>query len=611
MGESSALVEVTVLSEEVVKSGSGRVFTDYELRVEQVLDGMAPDQLRLRVDGGLDEEIQHWSSSSVALEVGRRYFTFVREGQGHWLPVQAYATSAGAGERVAKAKQLREAIKGKASLPKANVANFKIKERGRVGDPRVGAERQQAANANGPDFGGVTTTGFMEAGGVPGRLLLPDTGQAMLVRYDSQVLPGSLTQAQARQALENALEAWAAVSSLRFKIIENVNFGVAVDSGAPQVIGGNRILHVQMHDLYNTIASDSTLGRGGGGFTVSQGAGGEIDGVAFYPARNRWAVLNHRSSGMDDPLRFEQVLTHEIGHALGLAHSSNDTFEADNRLREAMMFARIESPVRGAELRSYDQDVIGFGYPEQGVPALPQRREMRAVTRPDDWANSPANTILMPLVDWRGQTLTYTFPQGLSGNPHGNFSFNPATGELTYDHGIFAVAPEGAGYLSRLVYEVSNGSHTLRNLTVDVKSLWIDDPVSNPASTPHSANPLAKSWLEAKFGAAAVAANPVDPRFAPDADPDGDGLTNLQEFHRNSDPNDASDGVYAGYDRNTGLLQLSGLRDADFFYLEESENLIQWESTGFFYSDISGNEVMVPALPPSAPAGFFRLRAND
>jgi glucose/arabinose dehydrogenase len=107
-----------------------------------------------------------------------------------------------------------------------------------------------------------------------------------------------------------------------------------------------------------------------------------------------------------------------------------------------------------------------------------------------------------------------------------------------------------------------------------------------------------------------------NPSAAADADPDGDGQTNYQEFLAYTDPNSAaSASPLPNVLGNNGQLQLSFVQPANrSAVVETSFDLATWTLW-----DVSGNSPMYPAqamqrtlaIPPGPGQEFFRLRLSE
>ena len=94
-----------------------------------------------------------------------------------------------------------------------------------------------------------------------------------------------------------------------------------------------------------------------------------VNGVSFYKALESNLTFNpFASCYFSDHLKFQEILTHEMGHALGLHHSWDVTFpgipSAADQIATMYWVAHFDN--RGASLQQDDIDGITFIYPSQG-----------------------------------------------------------------------------------------------------------------------------------------------------------------------------------------------------------------------------------------------------
>ena len=120
-------------------------------------------------------------------------------------------------------------------------------------------------------------------------------------------------------------------------------------------------------------------------------------------------------------------------------------------------------------------------------------------------------------------------------------------------------------------------------------------------------------WRFANFGTTAAVGD-----AAPDADPDGDGFTNAQEFILGTDPTDADAASLLAISRDAQELTLEfTAREADddwydeqtrYYTIEYSSDLVTWQDLPEATRVIGTGETVSLALPVGADPVFYRLK---
>lgn len=366
--------------------------------------------------------------------------------------------------------------------------------------------------------------------GAASRFLACDRGEAISYLVDLDALPAGITTNQALEAVSNAFSAWSAVTSLVF-----TNEGVAsFGTGADQVTAADRRIRVQMHDLYNRIGGGTTLGIGGRSYRYdtnafpSGGLGARVGTNEFDESTRGYIVLEHTNALLQVVATLREVLAHEVGHVLSLAHTSEDPDEADPGRKEALMYYQAHADGRGAALATTDVAHIRLSHPAD-TPPWSYNRILDVVTgSPVPPSVTGVNEAFLPGYDLQGAGPTGVLVSATTGA--GDFSLT--NGWLRFVPNDYYDAPRidpgGDSYYGLAYVRFLDASNASPPVKVRVVSLQYD--------TAGTSDGLPVGWMTNHFGHAAPLAG--DLSRAGD-DRDGDGHSNLEEFLAGTDPTNA------------------------------------------------------------------------
>jgi len=563
--------EYRVASAEFYRGPHHKIRTAYRLVLTAALKGDAPQVVEWNVAGGMMEGEFESSSLHPGWEPGEEYMIHLqRDDDGRWEPM-SFRSMRNAGSPEER-KALRDFIK-----------------RGATGTmPRqIRSSRSVSADANSGIPGSrVTATGYFESSGVPNRFTTCDTGAAIpcIVDIDATKLPAGVNAAGALQIVRNALGAWSAASSVKFTIETTTSFGVGADTISTQ----DGKLRIQLHDTYNRISSTGTLGIGGGGWSIDPGAGATIVGRSFNRRSQSYVVLNHRAASMANQTSYAEVLTHEIGHALGLAHSSESATESEPMLKNATMYYMARADGRGASIKDYDKNRIAYGYPFD-TPPVALNRTLRVITGSPQPTGFGVDRVRLNLFDL--QTAPSSLTASLTA-PASGFSLSGSTliyvPPAVYGDALLTSAEiENGYYYAKASFQVSDGVNLSAKADFIITGYHRD-------STPGDGLP--DSWMMTYFGSTAMGAA-GSPRH-PDSDPDGDRLSNRNERYLGTNPLDAASGLPKVTFR-LGQLSFTPIRCVPY-EIESSSDLVTWTKRNQFTT------FTAPALVPidlTEPAG--------
>jgi hypothetical protein len=366
-----------------------------------------------------------------------------------------------------------------------------------------------------------------------------DRDEAIEYVVDIDYYPSGITYGQALDAVHKAFAAWSKVTSLSFKFAGTESFGKA----ALNLNRKDGRIYVQLHDRYNSIPSD-LIGRGGRSYRYNPGwgLGGNVAGKECDLTTQGYLIVDETYAGfIGNAVKLEEVVCHEIGHALSLAHSSENPDEGDALLRNAIMYYRVQPGSPGASLNPWDIDIVDTVYPVGNTPPMGGiELTMRALFCPGTTPVSQA-----PLSSGVNQfKIAGNFDRQGSAFPsitwstanNGTFSIQPGN-ILFYTPFTLNVAPGdyygpdlGFDYFDAAVVRLSDGINLSPPISVYVKYLLADYAPKNQ---------IQDSWANA---------NNVTSRTA---DYDNDGFNNLEEWYLGTNPRDASSKLVFGLSGHT------------------------------------------------------------
>jgi hypothetical protein len=376
------------------------------------------------------------------------------------------------------------------------------------------------------------------------RFLQGDRGEPIEYVVDMDAWPPSLTKEEVLAAIRTAFDTWTAATSLTFTYAGTESFGMP----SANLSRDDGRIYIQVHDLYNHITDPYAIGDGGRTLRYMDwdfgGIGGSIGGNEFDLTTQGYVVIDHTKSAFTDPVSFEEVMCHEIGHTLSLAHSSEDDAEVDTTLTDALMYYQAHLDGRGALLQSWDTDQISTVFPAAGTPPYGFDRKIYAIYRSSGSQPSAAsgvNSVRIPMSDRQGGA----WPLGFGSSNGDSNDFGTFSGSISGDDFIVDFTPTAANYVPADATELTGDNEFYEYCVVR-----FDDPEGN-ISPPiwirvvqllEDANldNLADSWVGAYPGTTGGTSG----------DPDGDGFSNLEEWFLGTAPNDKDSALKIGISEN-------------------------------------------------------------
>ncbi|HEX4342437.1 MAG TPA: matrixin family metalloprotease [Verrucomicrobiae bacterium] len=580
-----AIFRGTVVGQSCFQDTNGLIFTRTSLQVDESLKGTFPATVQVIHRGGVVGNRDEFAGYSPRFKNGASYLVFVtRRANGTLECLQGtpgaillqpqIASKSGVSFNSGDQQLLSEvrALTDNGSLPGADVTD--------------------QSGSSGAQENAVTGL-LADTNSISSRFIQPDRGDPIPYLIDADTLPVGITLNQATNAVVQALNAWTAVTSLKFKFEGFKSFG----QGADTITIDDQKLRIQLHDNYNSINQSNVLGIGGRSaeFSILPNTtwdiGGNVAGNEFHRTAYGYVVLESTNAALSNPSTLAEVLCHEVGHALSMAHSS-ETNTTNPLLFNSIMYFQAHADGRGATLGAYDPPVIDQAYPTN-TPPFGFNRFMDVV---DSGATQP-NVPGINEIDFRGYDLQTTNLTLIITNLTAmNGTFSQAGTKIKYAPfpGIFADAPrfdpaDNSAY-DALFGRFSDGTNASPYVFLGVVSFSSD-------SFPSPSDGIPDNWMTQYFGNA----NPATgTNHKATNDFDHDGLSNFQEYLIGSNPTNASSGLLATATRtNTVTWQA---RPYDLYEIVGTTNLLNNPSTNWVRV---GNPV-----EPTNSTGIFNIPAS-
>lgn len=225
--------------------------------------------------------------------------------------------------------------------------------------------------AGNPVRGSVARPRFAFTGPPAVRWFAPDRGETVQFAID-RTGDQTIGPHNSIQAATDALAAWsnAPCSSLRLEAA-----GEAVPRSFASCDGKSQIL---FNDPFDDIPdpTDCIGVLGVGGVCGNKGDLLPFAGSSFFEISEGDVVIANGFGACPfwNIPGLAEVVTHELGHAIGLAHSSDDPAERDPLRADATMYYRAHFDYRGAALRDDDQAAVCALYPANGDTTIEVQR---------------------------------------------------------------------------------------------------------------------------------------------------------------------------------------------------------------------------------------------
>lgn len=365
-----AVVTGTIEGMETVADRDGRISTLVTVAVDRTLKGRVASRITLRQPGGAVDGKSMWIAGSPEFRTGERDLLFVSAhhdgtarvtafGMGQFRLSDDPTTGAVMAERTLHEHVLGGSPRRRLSLDRLirTIERVVAHEPDAASAPLI----TDPAEATMPGVARNNVEAFTLMDSPHGRWKEPDLGQTVTYDVDGAG-DNALGVDQSLAALDGAFAAWTNVSGATIRLAR----GVATDPAPLFCDGLSQIVFNDPFDeMPKPVSCSGILALGGYCTSSSPNANDVVAGVTYTRISEGNITFN---SGFGNcsfwtQANLAEVATHEIGHTIGIGHSSEDDNEQSVTLKEATMYYRAHFDGRGASLKADDIAAVRAIYP--------------------------------------------------------------------------------------------------------------------------------------------------------------------------------------------------------------------------------------------------------